>query len=437
MGDLHALFGIEVLLRVTSSPEMLPVLLGSVIGLARHPLVPGWAILIPLFFIPFNLFLQLAVRDLILHSFERNRFREIFAILLISIAIIPQLLLRSGLAPQAKRYIFNLSGYLVTPWHEIGILSTGQFSVLCVVFFCCWVLLSYLFARVTFGRSLREEDSFRTSSPDAARQSRSKRELSAWPSRIFPDPLAALLQKEFESLLRMPRFRVLFGMACVFSVIVFVPVTLGRTDPGAYWMQQNFLPVVNLYGLLLLSDALLLNAFGLDRAAVQAYFVTPVPLKTVLKAKNLTAVSFVTVQTCVVLVVVLAIRAPVTGYSIAAGLASSAVVTLYLLSIGNLTSFTGPRPVDPRQTFRKQGGARMQLWILLCSIGMFLLVGFAFLARYAFHADWVLFAVLVGEFLVGLIVYRFAIESAVEKGMRDREEIVESLSKSASPISLG
>lgn len=79
----------------------------------------------------------------------------------------------------------------------------------------------------------------------------------------------------------------------------------------------------------------------------------------------------------------------------------------------------------------------MQLWILLCSIGMFLLIGFAFLARYAFHADWVLFLVLASEFLIGLIVYRFAIESVVEKGMRDRERIVEALSKSASPISLG
>lgn len=432
-----ALFGIEVLLRITSSPEMLPVLIGSVIGLARHPLIPGWAAAMPLLFIPFNLFLQLAVRDLILHSFERNRFREIFAILLISIAVIPQLVLRSGLAPQAKRYIFNLSGYLLTPWHELGTLSAGRFSASCIALFCCWLVVSYLFARLTFRKSLQEEDTFRIASPDAAKEVRSKGELTAWPSRIFRDPLAALLQKEFESLLRMPRFRVLFGMACVFSVVVFVPVTLGRSDPGAYWMRQNFLPIVNLYGLLLLSDALLLNAFGLDRAAVQTYFVTPVPLQMVVKAKNLTAVLFVAVQTCIVLIVVVAIRAPVTGYSIAAGLASSAVVTLYLLSIGNFTSFTGPRPVDPRQTFRKQGGARMQLWILLCSIGMFLLIGFAFLARYAFHADWILFAVLGGEFLVGLIVYRFGIESAVEKGVRDREKIVEALSKNASPISLG
>ncbi len=432
-----ALFGIETLLRITSSPEMLPVLIGACIGLARHASIPWWAVPMPLLFIPLNLFLQLAIRDLILHSFERNRFREIFAILLISIAVIPQLVLRSGLAPQAKHYILNISGYRLAPWHELGMLSVGRFSIVSAVLFCSWTVLAYFFARVTFARSLREEGSFRAGSIEGAKRSRSKHELAAWPARIFRDPLAALLQKEFESLLRMPRFRVLFGMACIFSVVVFVPVTLRRPDAGADWIHQNFLPVVNLYGLLLLSDALLLNAFGLDRAAVQTYFVTPVPLQTVVKAKNLTAISFVTIQTCAVLAVVLAIRVPVTAYSIAAGIASSAVVTLYLLSIGNFTSFTGPRPIDPRQTFRKQGGGRMQLWILLCSVGMFLLIGFAFLARYAFHADWLLFVVLAGEFLIGLIVYRFAIESAVEKGMRDRERIVDALSKSASPISLG
>lgn len=432
-----SLFGIEVLLRVTSGPEMLVLLLGSTIGLLRHAEIPWWAALMLLLFIPLNLFLQLAVRDFILHSFQRNRFREIFAILLISIALVPQLLLRGGFAPQAKRYAFNISGLSATPWHELAALAIGQFSAARFGLFCCWTALAYLFARAMFLRSLRDEDSFRAGSADAQKHVRTKTQIASWPSRLFRDPLAALLQKEFESLLRMPRFRVLFGMACVFSVVIFIPIALGRSEPGTTWLHQNFLPMVDLYGLLLLSDALLLNTFGLDRAAVQTYFVTPVPLQTVLLAKNLTAISFVTIQTFAVLLVVTVIRAPVTLFSIAAGIAASAVVTVFLLSIGNYTSFNGPRPVDPRQTFKKQGGARMQLWILLCSVCMFLLIGFAFLARYAFHRDWVLFAVLVCEFSFGLIVYHFATESAIQKGLRDREKVVEALSKNASPISAG
>ena len=79
----------------------------------------------------------------------------------------------------------------------------------------------------------------------------------------------------------------------------------------------------------------------------------------------------------------------------------------------------------------------MQLWILLCAVSTALLIGFAFLARYAFDSNWVLFAVFGGEFALGLIVYHFATESAIQKGMRGREQVVDALSKGVSPISLG
>lgn len=79
----------------------------------------------------------------------------------------------------------------------------------------------------------------------------------------------------------------------------------------------------------------------------------------------------------------------------------------------------------------------MQLWLLLCSLGMFLLVGFAFLARYALGTNWALLGVLLFEFVIGLIVYRFATESAVQRGLRDRERVIEALSKGPSPIGLG
>ena len=79
----------------------------------------------------------------------------------------------------------------------------------------------------------------------------------------------------------------------------------------------------------------------------------------------------------------------------------------------------------------------MQFWFLLASIGMFLLVGFAFLARWAVQSDWALLGVLLVEFLVGLIVYRVATQSAIERGLRDREQLIEALSRGTSPVGLG
>src|SRR5947209_17290429 len=86
----NAFFGIEVVLRITTAPEMIFVTLGGFIGLLRHPGLPFFSPLPVLLFIPLNLFLSLAIREMVLHSFERNRFRELFAILIISISIAPQ-----------------------------------------------------------------------------------------------------------------------------------------------------------------------------------------------------------------------------------------------------------------------------------------------------------------------------------------------------------
>ncbi len=434
-----ALFGIEVLLRLTSAPEMLIVLAGGIIGLLRHPAIPFAAPLFLLLYIPFNLFLQLAIRDLILYSFERHRFRELFAALVISISILPQLLARTRLGHVLKPYFLATAHGYAAPWREVASLGLGSFSALDPVLLLAWTFGAYALARWQFKKSFRHEETIRRAAADAGSSGSSRQaRLLDWPARLFRDPLASLLQKELRSLLRMPRFRVLFGMACIFSVIVFVPVTFNQdVRHGGSFVHSNFLPIVNLYGLLLLSDVLLLNAFGLDRSAVQLYFVVPVPLETVIKAKNLSAVTFVALQTLAVLLIALVIRAAVTPLSAFAGAAASAVATIYLLAFGNVASISMARPVDPAQTFKKQAGARMQLWLLLCGVCTYAVVGFAFLARWALQSDWALLGILLLEFVIGIIVYRIATESAIQRGLRDRERFVEALSRGPSPVSIG
>ncbi len=432
----NTLFVIETILRVTSAPEMIIVLTGAMFGLFRHPQVPGFAPIFLLVFIPLNLFAQLGIRDLILHSFERNRFRELFAVLIISIGVLPQFLVRTSLGRSLRPYFFSFAGSTGAPWHETAALSLGRFRILDLALLLAWTAISFLFARWMFGKSLVADDSFQ--STQRAHRVSGKRRFSfaTWPSRVFADPLAALVEKDLRSLIRMPKFRVIFGMACLLGLVIFVPVSMRGEDPGSSFMRANLIPFVNLYGLLLLSDTLLLNAFGLDRAAAQLYFLAPVPLTSVLTAKNIAAVSFVGLQTVIVLIGAAIARAQLTRMSIAAALLASAVVTIFLLIAGNITSLAAARPIDPKQTFKKQAGAKMQLWLLGCTISMFILVGFAYLARYAFQSDWVLLGVLGFELFVGLILYRFGLESAVKRGARDREMIVQLLSRNLSPVSL-
>lgn len=432
-----ALLGIETLLRITTAPEMLIVLAGTTAGLLRHGKIVAFAPLAILAFVPLNLFLQLGVRDLILHSFERNRFRELFAVVVISVAVIPQLLVRTGLGPRLKPYFVAAAQSHAAPWYEVASLSLGRLRISDIAFLLFWTAISFGFAFLMFAKSLSAEDSFQHVAVADFRRDAGEFTLAGPLARAFHDPLATLVQKELQSLVRMPRFRVLFGMSCILGLVVFIPAALNGRDPAAHFMHNNLLPVVNVYGLLLLSDTLLLNAFGLDRGASQTYFVLPISLDTVLKAKNLTAVAFVALQSAVILLAASIVRVRITWSSITSGLLASAVVTVFLLTIGNWTSLSMPRPTDPKQTFRKQAGAKMQIWLFGSAVGLFVLVGFAFLARYALQSDWALLGVLSFELLIGLVVYYLGLESAAQRGTRDREKIVQLLSRSGSPVSLG
>ena len=439
----RALFAIEIVLRLTTAPEMIIVLAGALVGLLRHPAIPASSPLLLLLFIPLNLFLSLAIREFILHAFERNRFRELFAILMISIAVVPQLLARTGLGRMLLPYFLALARGTATPWRQVATLSLGTVSLSAFVVLLCWTAACYSLARWQFARGLRHEEGVRAGLSLANIRTEDARVASSGkridlPSRFFRDPMAALLQKEFQSLLRMPRFRVIFGMACIFSVVIFVPMALNAAGSGHDgFFRENFVPVATLYGLLLLSDALLLNVFGFDRRAAQLYFVAPVPFEAVLKAKNLTAVAFIALQSAAVLVLGIILRLASSALNIANAIAAAAVVGLFFLTVGNLTSISMARPIDPTQTFRKQSGGKVQLWFALCSIGMFLLVGFAFLARWALQTNWALLGVLLVEFAIGLIVYGVATQSAVERALRERERLLEALSKGPSPIGLG
>jgi ABC-2 type transport system permease protein len=429
-----ALFGLEVLLRITSTPEFVIVLLGGVIGLARRSDISLIAALCLLLFLPLNLFFQLAVRDFVIHSFEKNRFREIITLFVVSIGVIPQLLLRTGLGMTLKPYFLLFANGIGTPWHTAASLGLGRFSIFNFALLAVWTVAAFALARWQFSRGLVQDDAFRGgSAPAAFSKKESSFSLANFFSGLFRDPVAAVVQKELRSLLRMPRFRVMLGMACIFSALVFLPLRMGRSTGVSGFFAHNYFSAVNLYGLLMLADALLLNIFGFDRSAAQIYFVSPVALASVIKGKNLAACAFILLQNLLV-----ALLTPffshVSLIGVLSGVAASAVASIHLMWAGNMLSVYAPRPMDPSSTMRRQAGGKVQLWVLVCTVGMAVLVGFAYLASWAFDSDLALLGVLLFEFAVGYVVYRIALDSAVERGIRNRERIIAVLSKTSSPV---
>ena len=249
---------------------------------------------------------------------------------------------------------------------------------------------SFLFARWTFRKSLLGEDAFQTVSGRPGPEQTAKPRLAVLLASPFRDPLGALIEKEIASLVRMPRFRVVYATSCLLGLIIFIPAALRSEHAGGFF-ERNLLPMVNAYGLLILGETLLLNVFGLDRTAAQIYFAAPLELRVVMVAKNLVAIWFVLIQNVIIALVAASLRASFTRVDLAAGLMVCVVLTVFLLTAGNIISVIAARPVDPRETFKKQSSAKIQLWTLGATLVLFLLVGFAFLARYAFHSTGALF----------------------------------------------
>ncbi|HEX4230194.1 MAG TPA: hypothetical protein VHZ07_16080 [Bryobacteraceae bacterium] len=432
---LSALFTIEVCLRLTTSPEAIVVLIGAAIGLARHPGIPVISALVLLLFIPLNLFLSIGFREALMRSGRTKRFRELRPLLFILLAIAPQFLARTEARRFLKPYLRVLAAVPATPWREWTILSLGGFSFLAALSVLGWLAIAYFFARWQFAKSLDEDETVSLSPPPTGSRTQKTGILEAlWtlPDRLTRDPMAALLQKEFRSLLRMPRFRLIFGLACIFSVLVFIPLVLNGSRVG--FIANNFLPIVNIYGLLIMGEVLIFNVFGFDRKAVQIYFITPIPFDTVLKAKNLAALFFILIQSLSVTFVAAILRIRVTPVDLANAVGTALVIAVFLISAGNLTSVYLPRPMDPNQTFRRQTSGKLQLWLLGSFIGLSVPVGFAFLARWAFDSEWAYLAVLLVDLMIGWIIYRLSLDSATQQALRGTEDLVDKLSKGGDPI---
>lgn len=426
------LFGIEVLLRLSTGIEMVILLVGLSLGLFRNPDVPAWGPLWLLPYLLFNMFCSAAVRDLLGRWLSRKRVRELFALFVVLCAALPQILLINKV-PGPLREAMNVVPLDFWPWTAVGALITGEFAVMHVVVIAIWTFAAYAFGSYQFERSLSFDFDAAQASPqrDTKRASRWEHLLSL-PSRFLPDPIGAMVEKELRSLSRTPRFRLVFMMGFSFGMLIWLPMARNGADRSSF-LSTNYMAFVSLYSLMLMGEVSFWNAFGFDRSAVQAYFVTPVRFSSVLIAKNLTTAIFVLIEITIICVVCLLFRFPVSFAKAIEAFAVTTVMATFLMAMGNLGSVRGPRPTNPNQTWRS-GASRVQAMLLIVyplAVGP---VGLAFLARYAFQTELAFYAVLLVDLMIGAVVYWLALESASSYIDKHRELFVSTLSKGEGPV---
>jgi ABC-2 type transport system permease protein len=434
-----ALFGLEVLLRLSAGVEAILLLAGAFTGLLLNPGVRFWTPLWLAAFGAFNLLVSVGIRDLLVRLLARKGIREAGAFLIVMLAVLPRFLAEQYASQHSLPPWLNklrlASDAIVWPWTASAHLSSGASHWTDALALMLWIAAAYAFARRQFDNVIQIEQT----ETAAGAFARHKPGRASWTERFyrFPgifwrDPVAAIVEKELRTLSRSSRFRLLFLMGFSFGLVIWIP--MARHGKG--FMAEHFLTVVSAYAVLLLSDTLFCNALGFDRSAAQFYFVAPPGLRAAMKAKNLAAMFFLFLEITLVAAACLIVRVRLTADGILEAYCVAGVLAVLLLTIGNYTSLLHPRPANPSSSFRNSsGGSRVQ-WVLLISFPIAAApAGLAYLAGYAFDARAAFYGVLALEAAAGFIAYRIGLDSAIARGERNREALCAALGQGSGPVS--
>ena len=437
------LFLLDAILRVSTGIEVLIMLGGCSFGVLLNPRLRWWTVLAFAPYILFNLAVAAGIRELLTRIMARRFLREIVMFCFVLLGALPQFFVMAGdklegmpklrTVYTAIKRLEALADFL--PWTATAHWATGHLTVRTVAVLFLWTISAFLFGRWQFEGGLRFDAAAVAAEPDQSTPpARWSEWMFAWPSRIFPDPLAAMIEKEYRSLVRAPRFRLVFFMGFSFGLLLWLPMLLKASESMGFF-RDNYLTFVAAYALLLLGDVCLWNIFGFDRSAAQAYLVTPIKLRTAFLAKNLAALTFVLLEVTIVATVCLLFRLPLSLSKILPAYLISTLMTFTLMSAGNLTSVYYAQPVNPQKSLRSRPSAKTQgllMVIFLVASGM---SGLAYLAEFAFESTLAFYAV-IGVLAGGVgIAYRVSLDSAVEAAIERRELLISALSRNESIVS--
>lgn len=429
------LFSVEVLLRMTNCAEMPILVAGAAVGLMRNEAnTAGTKVLVAcgaLAFVVTNILLSAGMRHWIERLFSRTRLREAMMLLLVAAALLPQVLLFLNVR---KAAFYQLAPVQVLwPWAAVARLMLGGNRAIAGVLSLFYVGVAYWFGRRQFERSLVDEAvSVRKPEPDARADNFIER-LFRLPSRILADPLAALVEKELRTLTRIARFRLVYAMSCVFGIVLYLPALRSAGGSMSFFMQ-NALPIMSLYGLMMLGPISYWNAFGFDRSAVQGYFSWPIRFRDALIAKNVTVALLLIPQIVLIALVGRAVHLHVTLAKLVEAIVVMLIASLYWFSMGNIFSVRMPRAMDPEKM--NQMTNKVQALSIWTAPFLLLPIGLAYWARAVIGSEIVFGGVLLIAAAIGGIFYKVGLDSAVSAADHGRESMLMQLSRSDGPVSV-
>jgi hypothetical protein len=427
------LFTVEVLLRLTGCAEMLILLSGGVAGLLLNPAYGAKASVFilagALIFAATNILCSTGARYLIERLFQRSRLKEALLFLLVIVAIAPQVLFFLNLR---KSVLLRFApSQIFWPWAAIARLMLRQPIMLSAGVSLLYLIAAWLFGRWQFERSIRyDAGSLRRTVKDSRRRGIAEA-FFRLPSRILSDPLAALIEKELRTLARIARFRMAYAMSCFFGLVLFLPL-LRDPHPDSF-MFRNALPLMALYGLMMMGPITYWNAFGFDRAAAQGYFCWPIRFRDALIAKNIAVAFLLMPQIVAISIVGKVAHLPWSPATFLETVVVILIASLYWFSVGNICSVRMPRAMDPQKM--NQMANRVQALSIWTAPFLLLPIALAYWARSVFGSELVFSGILLVAAMIGAIVYKIGLDSAASTACERREAILQQLGQSGGPVS--
>ena len=429
------LFLVEVLLRIITSFDMVVVVTGICVGLIRNRLYgAGHAPFIvagALEFALMNILLSAGTRNWMERFFLRTRFKEVFFLVLVLIGLTPQLMILANVKKPMALLRFAPS-QLIWPWATAARLMLHEGVAVAALASAAWLCLALLFSRGQFERTLRfDGTASRKKEKETAADSLAEK-IYRLPARFLSDPLAALMEKELRTLARIARFRMAYGMSCFFGIIMFAPALRRQHTNGGF--LQYALPVMAVYGLLMLGQITYWNSFGFDRSAAQGYFCWPIRFRDALIAKNLTVMALLFPQLVLVSLVARAFHIPSSPAKIFEAFVVVTIAALFWFGLGNIVSVRMPRAMDPDKM--NQMSNKLQALTILGAPLVLLPIVLAYWARAVFSSEIVFAGIMAVAAILGAIFYCVGLDSAVASARRNKESMLLELSRSDGPLSI-
>jgi ABC-2 type transport system permease protein len=428
------LFLIEVLLRLTTCAEMPLVVAGIGLGLLLNPDLPATAkvaaALGSILFVVVNVLLSVGVRNVVERLFRHSHLREFVVLVFVLALIAPQIAV--FLRIRFSTVLHLVPTFIGWPWTAFANLLTGQALLTSTAVALLYLVGAAAFSYWQFERTIMLDPGTGKKDSSEARNPAIVNALFRLPALFCGDPIAALAEKELRTLARVPRFRIVYAMSCFFGIVIYLPTLAEHRQT---FFTANALPIMSLYGLLMLGQTSYWNSFGFDRSAAQGYFSWPISFRSALIAKNLSAGLLLIPQILIISFFARAMRFDVSIPRLIETLFVIPIAALYWFAVGNISSVRMPRAMDPDKM--NQMSNKLQALTIWSAPVLLLPIGLAYWARSVLENEWVFVALLAVAAVVGAVFYRVGLDSAVSAGLRSREAMLRELSRSEGPLSSG